>query len=129
MAAMAHSVVSDEDQRKKADDDEKVSTDDETRSKVSFEDGGERWMNQRVVCHHCQIGTVNIVHQHAPLLHQHLFHPDPKEQDEAEGTPKKREIGTVNVLVRDEDDEAKGPPPMKKRPSAFEGRGAAASRE
>ena len=128
MAAMAHSVVSDEDQQG-ARSHSVVSTDNETRSKVSFEDGGERCMNQRVVCHHCQIGTVNIVHQHAPLLHQHLFHPDPKEQDEAEGTPKKREIGTVNVLVRDEDDEAKGPPPMKKRPSAFEGRGAAASGE
>ena len=128
MAAMAHSVVSDEDQQGARSHDV-VSTDDKTRSKVSFEDGGGRCMNQRVVCHHCQIGTVNIVHQHAPLLHQHLFHPDPKKQDETEGTPKKREIGTVNVLVRDEDDEAKGPPPMKKRPSAFEGRGAAASGE
>ena len=128
MAAMAHSVVSDEDQQG-ARSHSVVSTDEKTRIKVSFEDGGERCMNQRVVCHHCQIGTVNIVHQHAPLLHQHLFQPDPEEQDEAEGTPKKREIGTVNVLVRDEDDEAKGPPPMKKRPSAFEGRGAAASGE
>ena len=77
MAAMAHSVVSDEDQQG-ARSHSVVSTDDETRSKVSFEDGGERCMNQRVVCHHCQIGTVNTVHQHAPLLHQHLFHPDPK---------------------------------------------------
>ena len=58
------------------------------RALEDVDDDGERWMNKRVVCHHCHIGCVNIVHQHSQLL---LFHPTKHDISEADRGAKKRD--------------------------------------